>query len=131
MTRYAAAVSEHPVAASAVGEVVGQVLERLDGPVDLACLFVSAAHRSSILAITSTVRELLAPATLVGSIALSVIGGPQEVESAPAIALWAGRTGPCTPVRLDALRGPDGWTVSGIPESLRGAVVSAAGAANT
>jgi small ligand-binding sensory domain FIST len=118
MTRYAAAISEHPVAASAVGEVVGQVLEQLDGAADLACLFVSDVHRASIVAITSAVRELLAPATLLGCTTQSVVGGPQEVEHGPAIALWAGRTGPCTPVRLDAVRGPDGWGVGGLPDAI-------------
>jgi small ligand-binding sensory domain FIST len=118
VSRYAAAVSEHPVAASAVGEVVGQVLEQLDGPADLACLFVGEAHRGSILAITSTVRELLAPATLLGCTAETVVGGPQEIERSPAIALWAGRTGPCTPMRLDAVRGVDGWGVGGLPDGV-------------
>jgi small ligand-binding sensory domain FIST len=113
--RYAAAVSEHPVAASAVGEVVGQVLETLAGPADLACLFVSTAHVASIGAITAAVRDLLGAGTLVGCSAQSVIGGPQEIEDAPAIALWAGSTGACTPVRLEPWRGPDGWVVPGLP----------------
>jgi small ligand-binding sensory domain FIST len=53
----------------------------------------------------------------VGCTAQSVIGGPQEVEAGAAIALWAGRTGACTPVRLDVLRGPDGWAVTGVPDA--------------
>jgi small ligand-binding sensory domain FIST len=118
MARYAAAVSEHPVAASAVGEVVGQVLEGLDGPVDLACLFVSAHHAGSIQAITTTVRGLLTPGTLVGSTAMSVAAGPQEVEDRPAIALWAGRVGACQAVRLEAIASPDGWAVGGLPDGL-------------
>jgi small ligand-binding sensory domain FIST len=120
MARYAAAVSEHPVAASAVGEVVGQVLEGLDGPVDLACLFVSAHHAGSIQAITTTVRGLLTPGTLVGSTAMSVAAGPQEVEDRPAIALWAGRVGACQAVRLEAIASPDGWAVGGLPDGLAG-----------
>jgi small ligand-binding sensory domain FIST len=114
MARYAAALSEHPVAASAVGEVVGQVIERLDAPADLACLFVAAQHSASIVAISSAVRELLAPGVLVGCTASSIAAGPQEVEDRPAVALWAGSTGACEAVRLTARRATEGWDVGGL-----------------
>jgi small ligand-binding sensory domain FIST len=115
MARYAAAVSEHPVAASAVGEVVGEVLERLDAPPDLAVLLVADAHAGSIQAITATVRELLAPRTLVGCTARSVAAGPQEIEDSPAIALWAGTVGACVPVRLGVDATADAPVVQGLP----------------
>jgi small ligand-binding sensory domain FIST len=114
-SRYAAAVSEHPVAASAVGEVVGHVIETLAAPPDLAVLFVGTAHVASIGAITATVRDLLQPRTLVGCTTSTVVGGPQEVEDAPAIALWAGSIGVCTPLRLEPWHGPEGWVVQGMP----------------
>jgi small ligand-binding sensory domain FIST len=49
---------------------------------------------------------------------VSVLGGPQEVEDQPAIALWAGRTDPCVPLRLDARQDVEGWTISGIPDDI-------------
>jgi small ligand-binding sensory domain FIST len=113
--RFAAAVSEHPVAASAVGEVVGQVIESLAGPADLALLFVGQAHIGSIGAITAAVRDLLQPRTLLGSTTHTVVGGPQEIEGAPAIALWAASIGTCTPLRLEPWHGPEGWVVPGLP----------------
>jgi small ligand-binding sensory domain FIST len=82
------------------------VLERLTHPPDLACLFVTTAHSGSILAITGAVRELLGPRTLVGCTAASVAAGPQELEERPAIALWAGDTGRCRTVRLEAANAP-------------------------
>ena len=44
---FAAALSQHPDFAIATGEVVGQVLEALDGPPDLAMLFVTPPHAGS------------------------------------------------------------------------------------
>ena len=42
MSRYAAALSQHPVPAHAVGEVAGSLLEQLDGePPDLLVYFAS------------------------------------------------------------------------------------------
>ena len=41
---FAAALSEHPLATQATGEVVGQILETMDTPPDIAMLFVTAPH---------------------------------------------------------------------------------------
>lgn len=116
---FAAALSEHPDAATAAGEAIGEVAERLGADVraDLAVLFVTAAHRGDFAQITGAVRELLAPTTLVGACAESVVGGAREVEEAPGIALWAAAgIGPVEPVRLDALRTDSGIVMAGVPE---------------
>ena len=42
--RYAVALSGHPDAATAVGEVVGQVMDRLGPSPDVAMLFISPSH---------------------------------------------------------------------------------------
>lgn len=106
--RYAAAISEHPVTASAVGEVVGEVLERLGGDrPDLALLFVTEAHAGALEDAAAAVRAVLSPGVLLGCAAVAVAGPAREVEEQPAVSLWAGRTGPVAPVLL----GPDlsGW----------------------
>jgi small ligand-binding sensory domain FIST len=115
---YAAAISEHPVASTAVGEAIGQVLDAIGPAPDLAVLFVTGAHVDDITEIGAAVRTLLAPTTLIGSTTVSAIGGPQEIEERPAVSLWAGRTGPVQPVRLDAVRTMDGWTVAGLPDDV-------------
>jgi len=124
---FAAALSEHPDAAVATGEVVGRVLEglgdvdlslrsgTLPGP-DLALVFVTPVHAGSLGEIASTIRAALAPGALLGCAAVSVVGGDREVERGPGISLWAGRTGPVTPFHLTVAPSPDGLTFTGWPE---------------
>ena len=100
--RYGAAVSQHPVASTAIGEVVGQVLDQVGLAPDLAVLFVTAPHRRAVGNFVDVVRAALGPRVLVGATASSVIGGRQEVEERAAVSLWAGRTGAVRPLRLDA-----------------------------
>jgi small ligand-binding sensory domain FIST len=119
MSRFAVALSQHPTTATAVGEAVGQVLEALGGEhPDLALLFVTPAHADSLAEAAEAVVSALAPGVLLGAAAVSVIGGAREVESGPALSLWAGRTGPVTPLRLEIAPGPDGLTLSRQPEEI-------------
>ena len=122
---FAAAVSEHPLATQATGEVVGDLLEKLPEPPDLAVLFVTAPHVGVLEDIAATVRRLLQPGTLVGATAVSVLAGRQEVEGSPGIALWAGTTGAVSAHHVEVLDGGDGPILTGID----GADLEAAGAA--
>lgn len=102
---FAAALSEHPIAAHAVGEVTGQVLEALgDEPPDLAILFVTAHHLQAVGDAGEVVRRLLGPRALLGCTAVSVLANAREVEDSPGVVLWAGRFGPVHTVNV----GPDG-----------------------
>jgi small ligand-binding sensory domain FIST len=103
---FAAAVSEHPDPAAAIGDVVGHLLERIGPAPDLALLFATADHGRALADIVSTTRALLSPAVLVGCLAESIVGNAREVEQHPGVVLWAGRTGPVAPVRLEVV--PDG-----------------------
>jgi small ligand-binding sensory domain FIST len=132
MTAFAAAaLSEHPDAAEAVGEVIGQVLEQLgdpESPPDLAVLFVTPAHLGAIAEVAKAVRAALRPVTLIGCAAESVVGPSREVERTPGISLWAGHTGPVTPFHVTAMMTPDGPMVTGwpeIPPETSGAIVIA------
>jgi small ligand-binding sensory domain FIST len=97
---FAAALSVHPVTAHAVGEVTGQVLERLGPHPDLALLFVTRPHAGALEDAAGAIRRLLAPSVLVGCAAESVLGPGLEVEEAPAVSLWAGVIGPVAGVGL-------------------------------
>ena len=98
MTRFAAAVSEHPVTATAVGEVAGEVLERLGGaPPDLATVFVTAAHAGALEDAARAVRSILSPGVLLGCAAVAVVGPGVEVEERPGVSLWAGCVGEVAP----------------------------------
>ena len=100
--RYAVALSGHPDASTAIGEVVGQILDRLGFGPDLAVLFMTGHHVESVRQSGSAIRSTLGVRTLVGATAVSVLAHRQEVEEAPAVALWAGHTGPCRSLRLES-----------------------------
>jgi small ligand-binding sensory domain FIST len=96
---FAAALSEHPRVAEAIGEATGQVLEALGGePPDLALLFVTGQHSLALGDCGETVRRLLTPGALLGCTAVSVLADGLEVEEKHGVALWAGRFGPVHPV---------------------------------
>lgn len=92
--RYAVALSEHTDPRVAVAEAIGQILDRIGTAPDLAALFVSGSHVSSVRAIAKTVRQGLEPGSLIGSTATSVLAHRSEVEARPAVVIWAGHTGP-------------------------------------
>ena len=98
---FAAAMSEHPVTAHAVGEVAGQVLERVGERPDLAVVFVTAPHAGALEDAVGVVDAVLHPLVLLGVAAESVAGPHREVEQTAAVTLFAGRTGPLLPVALD------------------------------
>src|SRR4051812_36008448 len=117
---FAAALSEHPITAHAVGEVAGHVLERLGGAPDLAMLFLTPPHGGALEDAARAVRSILSPRTLLGCAAVAVAGNRREVEDEPAVALWAARLGPHAPVpvRLTARRTVDGFDIEGWPGQL-------------
>jgi small ligand-binding sensory domain FIST len=124
--RTGAALSEHPLATHAVGECVGQLLDRGAGrEPDVVFVFVTTPHAGSMEDIARAVRQLLSPRTLIGASAVSVLGGRREVEehaSVSMFALWAAegsREGPRA-VRLVVSAGPDGPVFGGL-DDLRGA----------
>ncbi len=105
---FAAAISEHPVPVSAIGEVVGEVLEKIGQYPDLAILFVTPPHAGALEDLSHTVMTVLQPAVTIGCAAVSVLGNQREVEDAPAVTLWAGKFGPVAGFRLiDPASWPD------------------------
>jgi small ligand-binding sensory domain FIST len=117
VSRYAAALSQHPVPAHAVGEVAGSLLEQLDGePPDLLVYFASPHLVGALDDVSRAFRRLLEPGVLLGVTAAAVIGGPREAEDVPALSAWAGLLGDgVTPVGLQMVDTPAGPAVSGWP----------------
>lgn len=111
-------MSEHPVTAHAVGEVAGQVLERVGDRPDLAVLFVTEAHAGALEDAAGVVESVLHPLVLFGCAAESVAGPHREVEHSAAVSLFAGHIGPLVPFALDVdlERVPGTAVVSGWPE---------------
>jgi small ligand-binding sensory domain FIST len=116
---FASALSEHPVASAAVGEVVGAVLEAIGDRPDLVMVTATRSHAGALEDIVGTVEAVLHPLAVMGAVAESVVGTGREVEETPAISLWAGWVGPLVPVRLTATALADGsWHFGGWPDGL-------------
>jgi small ligand-binding sensory domain FIST len=116
---FASALSEHPVASAATGEVSGAVLERLGERPDLVVITATRSHAGALEDIAGTVSSVLHPLAVVGGAAESVIGTGREAEETAAISLWAGWVGPLAPVQLGASRlADDSWHFAGWPDSL-------------
>ncbi len=115
MGTYASALSEHPVPAHAVGEVVGQILEQLDGAPDFCFLFVTNSQGGAVEDIARSVRQLINPRVLIGMTSNLVGAGGQHVEKETGIALLAGRIGiDVEAVRLEAIpTQDDDWVITG------------------
>lgn len=114
---YGAALSEHPIAAHATGEVVGALLEQVGDAPDLAVLFASRPHVGALDDVVPAVRRTLRPGALIGATAVSVLAGPREVEEQPALSLWAARAGDVRTVSLDASEGVGEWSFTGLQAS--------------
>ncbi len=121
--RTAAALSEHPLATHAVGECVGHLLESGGPGPDLVSVFVTAPLAGAMEDIVRASRQLLEPRTLVGTTAVSVLGGSREVEDHAALAMFAvWLDGPSvTPVRMDTVPGPEGPELVGADRLMDGA----------
>ncbi len=117
---FAAAMSEHPLTAHAVGEVTGAVLEQIGDRPDFATVFVTPPHAGALEDIMGTVEEVIHPLVSLGCAAESVLGPHREVEQDAAVTLLAGHVGPLVPLALDAVpsqSGP-GLTLRGWPTEI-------------
>jgi small ligand-binding sensory domain FIST len=119
VNRFASALSRHPVPSHAVGETAGERLDQLDGEdPDLLVCFVSPHFVGVLDDVVNALRNLLDPRVLLGATAASVIGTGEEVESAPALSLFAARLpdATITPTALRVVETPDGAAITGWPE---------------
>lgn len=112
---FAAALSEHPIPAQALGEVAGQILESLGTEPDVALLFVTPPHAGALEDMAAALVEILRPGVSIAAAAVSVVGTDREVEEEAAVSLWAGRLGPVQSVRLEAVRTTEGIVIEGWP----------------
>ena len=98
--KFAAAVSQHPEAAVAVAEVVGQSLDQTGHSPELALLFASGAHGIQMSQIAKTIQNTLNPTVLIGCRAGSTLVHRQEIEDGPSVVLWTARISSAQPLRL-------------------------------
>jgi small ligand-binding sensory domain FIST len=118
MSSFASAMSRHPVATQAVGEVAGDLIEQLGGQgCDLAVCFASTHHVGAFEDMAPALRSLVEPRVLAGGTAVAVVGGSHEVEEEPAFAAFAARLDATalTPIMLQVQETPDGAALTGWP----------------
>lgn len=90
MTRVGAGLALGPATVAGAAEAAAQVLAELGArSVDLAFLFLTSQHLERVSGAVAAVRQALEPRCLLGCVAEGVIGREREVESGPAIAVWA------------------------------------------
>lgn len=76
----ASAVSGHLDTRTAATEVAGDLYDRLGGPCDLVIMFGSFHHSAAFAQAAEAIRQTLAPRTLLGVTAESVLGADRELE---------------------------------------------------
>ena len=110
--RAASALSEHPLATHAVGEIAGNIMEAFQGePIDLLVMFVEGSHTGAVEDINNALRDLLQPRHSMGSTASGVISNEQEVEFRSSISIWAAAGLTAVPFRINsgATSPTSGW----------------------
>ncbi len=84
-------------------------------PPSLALVFASPHHIGRVADVLDAVREAVGPVPLIGCVGEAILGGPREVEGAPAVAAWLGWfPGSVETFRLEFDPGGGGFT--GWPE---------------
>ena len=106
--RFHCAVSREESAREAVEEVIQDAIEATDGKVDAAFAFFTAHHRDEAEEVLERLWLELDPQALIGCSAEGVIGGDDEIEREPGIAILAANL---SDVRLHPfhIAGPDDW----------------------
>jgi len=86
--RCAAALSTHPIASHATGNVIADILELGDELPDVAIVFATSAFSGAAEDILRTVKTILQPTKILFVASSGVLGAGSEVSSGAAISLW-------------------------------------------
>ncbi len=118
--RFASALSRLTDAAAA-GRAVAQAVRQQIGedPIDLAFLFFSNHYSARAESLCAAVRKEAGPRVLLGCSGEGVIAGGEEIETDPAVTLWAARLPGVrvSPLRLCFSRELDRFSVGGWPDA--------------
>lgn len=117
--RFAVALSKHPETDIAAQELVDEIRPQLgESSIDLACVFFSSHHAAQADHLTDVLRGTLGPRYLLGCSGEGVIAGTEELETTPAITLWAASLPDVTlsPIRSSFSPTQDQFQLAGWPE---------------
>ncbi|MBX3331216.1 MAG: FIST C-terminal domain-containing protein [Nitrospira sp.] len=88
--QFAVALSKTVETESAARAAAEDILAQLSAArVDLACVFFSAHHAAGADLLAHVLTRMLRPSLLIGCSGEGVIAGAEELETAPAITVWA------------------------------------------
>jgi small ligand-binding sensory domain FIST len=87
--QFAAALSKTGDTEAAARDLADDIQAQLAAPIDLACVFFSAHHVDRAEVLANMLTERLRPRLLIGCSGEGVISGSEELETAPAVTLWA------------------------------------------
>ncbi|CUS36309.1 FIST signal transduction protein [Candidatus Nitrospira nitrificans] len=117
--QFAVALSKTAETESAAQAVAEDIRAQLGAaPVDLACVFFSAHHAAEADLLAQALTSTLHPNLLIGCSGEGVIAGAEEVETAPAVTVWAAALPDVHlhPLRLSFSPTQDQFHLSGWPE---------------
>jgi small ligand-binding sensory domain FIST len=118
--QFASALSRNTDTEAATRDVADAVRQQIgQHPVDLAFVFFSAHHSAQATVISTMLKEALRAEVCVGCSGEGVIGGSEELETAPALTLWVARLPQVhvTPLRLSFSDVQDQIQITDWPES--------------
>jgi small ligand-binding sensory domain FIST len=116
---FAAVLSKQSDTEAAARDLGDEIRAKLGAAsIDLACLFFSAHHASKADVLAAMLEQSLRPRVLVGCSGEGVIAGAEELETAPAVTLWAASLPDVSldPIRLSFSATQDQFRLSGWPE---------------
>jgi len=88
--RFANALAQTGDTEAAARDLADAIQTQLGGtPIDLACVFFSAHHAARADVLANMLTERLCPRLLIGCSGEGVISGAEELETAPAVTVWA------------------------------------------
>jgi small ligand-binding sensory domain FIST len=118
---YAASYSKNPDLSAALHTVCEEIAVDLQGVnPDISFLFVSHAHADHFESLAGLVREKSGTRVLLGCTGETIVGGSEEIESGPAISLWAAvlPDARIEPFHIQFSQTADGIVCSGFPAAL-------------
>ncbi len=88
--QFAVALSKQPETEAAAREVADSIRAQLNGTaINLACLFFSAHHVENTDLLANMLMRAIRPQWLIGCSGEGVISGAEELETVPAVTVWA------------------------------------------
>lgn len=88
--QFAVALSQQDNTETAVVEVAAAIQAQLSRtPIDMACVFFSAHHAEDVDRLATVLTGTLRPKLLLGCSGEGIIAGEEELETTPAITVWA------------------------------------------